>query len=205
MEVPVYVTGNKGKYLSVKEKFEQDSLEVDFLVRDAKEPEVNDIERIAKAKVDEAYGILQRPCFVIDSGFYIKNYPDHPGYPGAFVKRSGVSNDIEGLLNTMRNVENREAAFVDCLMFYDGVDYYTFYGYSEGTIAKEIRGVNVAKARSKLWYVFVPKNHDKTLAEMSDYERKNRHDGSNSAILDFIHWYKNEYMNVKRLKKEKDK
>ncbi len=201
MEIPVYVTGNKGKYFSVKEKFERMYLDVDFFIHDAEEPEINDIKVVAKHKVDEAYEILKRPCFVIDSGFYIKNYPGCPGYPGAFVKRSGISSDIEGLLDTLTSVEDREATFIDCLMFYDGNEYHTFYGYSGGSIAREVRGNENEKARSNLWYVFVPKNHDKTLAEMGDEERKNRHDGSNSAILDFIQWYKEEYLRIKRLSK----
>lgn len=203
MKIPVYVTSNEGKYISVKEKFEARKLAVDFFIHDASEPEVNDIELIAKAKVDEAYALLGRPCFVIDSGFYIKNYPNNPGYPRAFVKRSGVSSDIANLLNIMNDVNDRTATFVDCLMFYDGNEYYTFYGYSEGSIAREMRGSENRKARSKLWYVFVPKNHDKTLAEMSDEERSNRHDGSNSAILDFIKWYSSEYINARRLIKDK--
>lgn len=202
LRVPVYVTGNKGKYISVKEKFARFGLDVDFLTHDAQELEINDIEQIAKSKVDEAYHILKRPCFVIDSGFYIKSYPNNPGYPGAFVKRSGISSDIKTLLATLKEVEDRTATFVDCLMFYDGENYYTFYGYSEGNIAREIRGNENQKARSNLWYVFIPKNHDKTLAEMTDYERSHRNDGSNSAILDFIEWYQNEYLNVKRLTKK---
>jgi len=49
--------------------------------------------------------------------------------------------------------------------------------------------------------VFIPNNCNKTLAEMSDYERKNRSDGHTSATTIFAEWYKNIYLkNKKKLK-----
>lgn len=193
MEKIVYVTGNYGKYISVKEQFEDKGIDIDFLEHDFDEPNVNDIELVSKTKVLEAYSILGKPCFVADTGFYIDDYPNNPGYPGALVKRSGISSNINDLLEIMKNSQNRSCQFIDCLTFYDGKDFYTFYGVSKGTIAFEPRGSQTKKAKSNLWYVFVPKNHQKTLAEMTDEERKNRNDGHTSATQIFADWYKNEY------------
>ena len=81
-----YVTGNYGKYVSVKECAEKENIDIAFYSCDLEEPDINDIELISKAKVQHAYSILQKPCFVADSGFYIDNYPNNPGYPGVFVK-----------------------------------------------------------------------------------------------------------------------
>lgn len=198
-----YVTGNYGKYVSVKELFLEKQIDVNFYEYDFKEPEVNDIEQISKSKALEAFQILQTPCFVADSGFYIDDYPNHPGYPGAFVKRSGISSDIEGLLKTMENTTNRTCRFVDCLTFYDGNEFYTFYGESKGTLSFEKRGETIKRAKSNLWYVFIPDNCDKTLAEMTDEERKNRNDGHTSATDIFADWYKNTYLNARRLMKNK--
>lgn len=146
--IPVYVTGNYGKYVSVKEKFAKQNLPIEFYKYDLPEPDINDIEVISRAKVTEAYQILNKPCFVADSGFYIKNYPNNPHYPGAFVKRSGVSSNITELLEVLKDVKDRSAYFLDCVTFYDGNEYYTFFGKSEGTIANEIRGNNIKKAKS---------------------------------------------------------
>ena len=57
------------------------------------------------------------------------------------------------------------------------------------------------RAKSNLWYIFIPKNCEKTLAEMSDEERKNRNDGHTSATELFAEWYQNIYLkqNVKKL------
>lgn len=197
----IYVTGNYGKYVSVKECFTGKNIEIDFYKYDFEEMKINDIEKISRKKALDAYKILQTPCFVADTGFYINDYPNNPGYPGAFVKRSGISSDIDGLLETMKKQSNSTCKFVDCLTFYDGNEFYTFYGVSNGTLAFSKKGNPIKKAKSNLWYVFIPNNCDKTLAEMSEEERKNRNDGHTSATELFAEWYKNSYLkqNVKIL------
>lgn len=195
MENLTYVTGNYGKYVSVKEKFEKSGINISYCDYDLKEPDFNDIEFISKEKAREAYEMLGSPVFVADSGFYIDEYPFNPGYPGAFVKRSGISSNIEELLNTMKDIKNRSCTFLDCLTFYDGHDFYQFHGVCRGTLSYEIKGEENKRAKSKLWHVFVPNNCEKTLAEMSDEERNNRDDGRTSATEEFIKWYQENYMN----------
>ena len=202
MQSLTYVTGNVGKYNSMKSFFDENNLSLNHYNIDFQELGVNDIEKISKEKAKNAYEILKRPCFVTDSGFYIDNYPKKKGYPGAFVKRSGISSDIDNLLLTMKDVKARECKFLDCLTFYDGIEFYQFYGISEGTLSYEKRGEENIYAKSNLWYVFVPKNCSKTLAQMSDYERKNRNDDHTSASLEFIKWYKTEYLGLNKLIKE---
>ena len=193
MENLTYVTGNYGKYISVKEKFEENNILINYFDIDLDEPDINDISYISKEKARKAYKKLNSPVFVADSGFYIEYYPNNPGYPGAFVKRSGISSDIDLLLETMKNVNNRNCYFLDCLTFYDGNNYYQFFGKSEGTLSYKKKGIDQKNAKSNLWYVFIPKNHDKTLAEMTDYERNHRNDQRTSATDEFINWYKNIY------------
>lgn len=193
-----YVTGNKGKYLSVKRRFESHNIDVDFYQMDLVEPDINDIRIISRAKVMKAYEIIKSPCFVADSGFYIEDYPGNPGYPGAFVKRSGISSNIDELLKTMEGVKNRKCMFLDCLTYYDGKEVYQFFGESKGELALEKRGIDKEEALSNLWYVFIPNNHDKTLAEMTTEERLNRRDNNINATEVFIKWLSEQ----KRLKYE---
>ena len=189
----VYVSSNQKKWVSVRKHFSRNGIDVDFFEQDLFEPEINDIEVISKTKAREAYEILKRPCFVADSGFYIDDYPGNPGYPGAFAKRSGVSSDITSLLRVMENVSNRSCRFLDCLTFYDGEEFYTFYGISEGTLSYTEVGNEMTEAKSNLWKVFIPLNCSKTLASMTDEERDNREDGHTSATDEFIKWYKENY------------
>jgi len=197
-----YVTGNYGKYISVKEQFEKENICINYFKCDLEEPDVNDIKYISKEKARQAYEILNSPVFVADTGFYIEEYPNNPGYPGAFVKRSNVSSDIDGLLETMKNISNRNCYFLDCLTFYDGREYYQFFGVCKGSLSYLKKGENLKKAKSNLWYVFIPNNCFKTLAEMTDEERCNRNDDRTSATQEFINWYRNNYLNRKILIKK---
>jgi XTP/dITP diphosphohydrolase len=201
MEDLTYITGNYGKYISVKEKFEKAGITIDYFKCDLEEPNINDIKIISKEKARQAFELLNSPVFVADSGFYIEDYPNKPGYPGAFVKRSGVSSNIKQLLETMKNTNNRNCYFLDCLTFFDGNEYYQFLGLSKGTLSNEIRGYENKKAKSNLWYVFIPNNCSKTLAEMSDEERNNRPDNRTSATDEFIEWYKLNYKSAKKRQK----
>lgn len=191
-----YVTGNYGKYISVKEKFEKYNIDINYYKCDIDELNINDIEKISKDKARQAYLKLNSPVFVVDSGFYIRSYPNNPNYPGAFVKRSGVAKNVEELLNTMKDVKDRYCFFLDCLTYYDGLNYYTFFGKSEGTLSYKVTGNDLIQAKSNLWKVFIPKNYTKTLAEMTEDERKNR--GEIGATEKFINWYK-ENLNAKNL------
>ena len=104
MENLTYITGNYGKYVSIKEKFENAGITIDYFKCDLEEPDINDIEFISKEKARQAFEILGTPVFVADAGFYIDNYPNNPGFPGAFVKRSGISSDIDRLLDVITNL-----------------------------------------------------------------------------------------------------
>lgn len=202
MEKLVFVTGNIKKGYEIEERFKQEHLPIEIIQMDFHEPEVNDIEVVSKSKVMEAYQILKRPCFVIDSGFNIMDYPNNPGYPGAFVRRSGISKDIDGLLETMKGVKNRRCQFLDCLTFYDGINFYAFYGIDKGELTHEKRGISHKEMRSDLWYVFKPEGYTKTLAEMTTEERNNRKNGHVSAKGQFIEWYKENYLSSKQLTKK---
>ena len=203
MEKLIFATGNINKGFEIEERFNRERIPIEIVKIDFNEPELNDITTVSKRKAIEAYQILEKPCFVIDSGFNIYNYPNNPGYPGAFVRRSGISKDIDGLLNTLKDVKDRRCQFLDCLTFYDGTEFYCFYGKDEGTITYEKRGTISKTARSSLWYVFKPKDSNKALAEMTDEERLARKDGHISAKGQFIEWYKKNYLDSKQLLKEK--
>jgi XTP/dITP diphosphohydrolase len=192
MKEIIFVTGNKGKQASAQKHFDENEIVVNCYDYEISEPDVNDIEFIAKAKVMQAYEKVAKPCISLDCGFYIPNYPNNPNFPGAFPKRELLEKiGINGLLENMKDIEDRECYFKECLAYYDGKDISFFYGLSHGTLSTSERGVDNAKKWSDLWYVFVPDNCDKTLAEMTDDERINRIDGHTNAILEFSNWYKN--------------
>ena len=132
-----YVTSNYGKEVAVKEHFKREQIEVDYYVYDFDEPNINDIQFISREKARQAYEIIRTPVFAADTGFFIENYPNCPNYPGAFVKRSGIASNVDDLLETMKNVKERNCYFLDCLTFYDGEEYHQFLGIGKGTLAYE--------------------------------------------------------------------
>ena len=198
MKEIVFVTGNPGKRKSAEKHLKNTvvtCLDFNFI-----EPDINDIEYIAKEKVLDAYKNVNKPCIALDAGFYIPNYPNNPNFPGAFPKREILDTiGVVGLLENMKDVTDRNCYFKECLAYYDGENIKYFYGISKGRLSTEIKGNDSAKKWSELWYVFIPDNNNKTLAEMTDEERQNRNDLSTSAIEEFGKWY-NE---IKVLKKDK--
>lgn len=185
----IFVTGNKGKQASAQKYFYD--VKINCYEYDYEEPNVNDIEYIAKSKVMQAYDKVKKPCISLDAGFYIENYPNDPLFPGAFPKRELLDKiGIEGLIENMKDVDDRKCYFKECLAYYDGENIKYFYGISSGILSEEIKGNDTNKKWSDLWYVFIPDNETKTLAEMSDDERINRKDNHVCAIQEFCDWYK---------------
>ena len=183
----VFVTSNKGKVDTAKKYLDKVNLEC--YNYDIDEPNINDIKVIAEYKVKEAYKKVNKPCISLDSGFYILGYPNNPNFPGAFPKRELLNKmGINGLLEIMKDIDNRKCYFLECLAYYDGANIKYFYGKSEGSLSYEVRGNDKENKWSDLWYIFIPNNHDKTLAEMDDFERNNRKDLHTSAFEEFNKW-----------------
>ncbi len=189
----VYITSNKGKFYSVNEKAKIMGVNLNFENLDIEELEINDLSKIAKDKTIKAFKKVGKPCFTIDCGFYIEDYPNNPGYPGAFVKRSGIANNIEKLLDDMKNVKNRKAYFKDCLVFYDGNKFYEFSAISKGIISSKVNGADQIFSKSRLWQVFIPDGYNKTLAQFTEEELKKRSLEIDSATTKFFNWYLKNY------------
>lgn len=182
-----YVTGNSGKVESARKYLEE--IDVEMIDYDFIEPDINDIKYTAEWKVRKAYEMIGEPCIALDSGFYIPNYPKEKNFPGAFVKRKLIDGiGLDGLLNDMKEVEDRYCYFLECLAYYDGKNLEFFYGESEGTLSKFKSGIDNSKKWSPLWEVFIPLGYNKTLSEMTNEERHNRKN-SNHAFLEFKNWY----------------
>lgn len=189
MKEIIFVTSNKGKQQSVQKYFKEKEIKINCYEYEIDEPQINDIEYIAKHKVLQAYEKVKKPCIALDAGFYIPNYPNKPNFPGAFPKRELLDKiGIDGLLKEMKDITNRECYFKECLAYYDGEVLLYFYGIAQGALSYEKKGTNSNKKWSDLWYVFIPLNCDKTLAEMNDEERTNRNDNHTSALKEFANW-----------------
>ena len=179
------MTTNEGKVKSAQKYF--DDLELVYYRYDLIEPRSDSVEEIAKYKVLQAYEQVKTNCIALDSGFFIEELN---GWPGTFTNFNLEKIGLEGILKLLKNVKNRGAYFMDCLAYYDGNEIKYFYGFTKGSVASEISSVNHQNQWSSLWKIFIPQNHDKVLAEMSEAERNNRNDNHTSPFSEFNDWMK---------------
>lgn len=188
MEEIIFVTHNKGKIESAKKSLK----DVNFKIYEyeVEEPRSDDIKYISKVKVEQAYEIVKKPCISLDAGFYIDALN---GFPRAFVNYALDTIGIKGILKLMENEENRICHFRECLSYYDGKEIHQFMGYHDGNLTKQMLGNDTNRKWSDLWYVFIPENYNKTLAQMTDEERKQReierNDNSVNSMDEFAKWY----------------
>jgi len=192
MEEVIFVTHNKGKAKSAERYF--NNLKFSTYDFELDEPRSDDIKYISKYKVMEAYKLVNKPCISLDCGFWIDELG---GFPKAFVNFALDTIGIDGILKLMEGKENRACRFTECLSYYDGKELYQFMGEHEGTIAKQIVGNDTEKKWSDLWYIYIPYGYDKTLAQMTDEERKTRVKyESVDSMEEFAKWYRKKYSHM---------
>ena len=169
MQEIVFVTHNPGKIASAQKTLKNVNLSIFEYELD--EPRSDDIEYISKMKVMEAYELVKKPCISLDCGFWIDALN---GFPRAFVNFALETVGLEGILKLMEGIENRSCRFTECLSYYDGKELHQFAGKHEGLIAPAILGLETDEKWSDLWYIYIPKGYEKTLAQMTQEERDSR-------------------------------
>lgn len=129
---------------------------------DLPELQLVDVEEVAVHKVKHAYGVLQRPVLVDDTGLYIDAWN---GLPGALVKWFMQRVGDRGLCEMMRGFEERTARAKTVLATFDGT-LNLYVGVVEGQIAMEPMGDGYS------WEtIFIPNGSDKTFAQMTEDEK----------------------------------
>jgi len=121
-------------------------------------------EEVARHKAMQAYGKLGVPVIVEDTGLYINGLN---GFPGALVKWLAAGVGYERMCRIVDLCGNRSAYAETCIAFYDGKRVRTFIGRISGSVSMNPKG-----GRNFGWdYIFIPKGHTRTFAEMSMKEK----------------------------------
>ncbi len=165
----IFATTNNGKFQTAKKYFEKADIELSRLNEELVEPRSNDVKEIARKKVLQAYSMTNMPCFSLDAGFFIETLN---GFPGTFVNSALNTIGLTGILKLMEKKENRKCYFKECVAYYDGTDIHYFESVTKGTIAKHIAGFKTEEAWSDLWFLFIPEQCDKTIAELTQAQRE---------------------------------
>ncbi|MDI6917394.1 MAG: XTP/dITP diphosphatase [Thermoplasmatales archaeon] len=168
-----FVTSNKGKFSEAEKKIkniEQKSFDY---------PEIRS-ENLGEIVV---YGIeflkekIRKPFFIEDSGLFIDVLNN---FPGPFSKYVFNKIGCKGILKLMKNEKNRNAVFKSAIGYYDG-ETKMFEGICEGRISTRMSG------KKGFGYdpIFIPKNSDKTFAQM-DIGEKNIYSHRGNALTKLV-------------------
>ncbi len=189
----IFVSNNYIKLKEVQEKLAQ--LDVTVTNRNFEFSELleNDLFCITADKAIVAYDKIVKPLIVMDTGFYVKNYPNNPDFPGAFIKTNLLDTiGINGLLENMKNVTDRKCLLKECLAYYDGDNFKVFESSQEGTLAYSEYQVTNTDKYTKLFGVFIPEGYSKTIGEMSSDEKEELAKTNPNVLSLFANWYKKE-------------
>ena len=183
-----FATTNKGKVNSVSNALSRYGIEVVHYPIELPEPRSDDLREIAREKVLFAYEKIGKPCIALDSGFYVHSLN---GFPKTFVNFVLKTIGIEGILRLAKG-KPRDCEFRNCLAYLDETLSEPVYFESrvEGLLSDSPRGEMRDYYWSKLFLVFIPKDTNKTLAEMTfdEYQRY-----KDSFATKFAGWISHRY------------
>ena len=172
------VTSNAGKAAEV-EAFFGGLLEVDHIILDVPEHRSSDVAEIAREKARYAFGQLNTPLIVDDTGFFIDALDGFPGPYAAYVLNT-IGN--AGILKLMEGISARNARFTTGIAYADNRGIQVFTGTLEGSITLRPRGNN------GFGYDPIFETGKKTLAEIS-MEEKSRVSHRARALSSFHDWF----------------
>ncbi len=184
-----FATTNKGKVNSISNAVSKYGIEVVHCPIELPEPRTDDLKKIAREKVLFAYKKIGEPCIALDSGFYVNSLN---GFPRAFVNFAIETIGLEGILKLVDG-KPRDCEFRNCLAYFDKTLQEPEYFGSEnlgGILSDSPRGEMKEYAWSKLFLIFIPKNSNKTLAEMSvdEYQEWRNQRYKDSFATKFAEW-----------------
>jgi XTP/dITP diphosphohydrolase len=141
-----------------------------FLVEQASldlvEPQGLDVVEVARAKAADAFGRLQRPVVVEDTGLEIRSWN---GLPGALIKWFYETVGCAGILRMMHGEADRRAVARTAIALADARGVRVAVGERSGEITTTIRGENGFGFDP----IFLPEGESMTYGEM-DLETKSR-------------------------------
>lgn len=188
MEIPVYLTGNKGKFEEAqylfKEKYGLD-IEIKNPNFEIIEIQAKSCEEVVAFSVKYACEKLGRPCIKSDTGLYIDALGGLPGpYNAYFDKQIGG----EKFLELLKNETNRKARLEDCFAYCEpGMEPIVFTGGSTGKISNEPRG-KLGRWHDKF---YIPDGEIKTLSKLREENREYEAKFWGRAKFELAEWLKN--------------
>jgi XTP/dITP diphosphohydrolase len=159
-----FITHNPSKFEEASNIAKEYNISVNWFDHEYEEPQEDKLETIARKSclriMQEKSELKTLHFFLEDAGLFIKSLNGFPGPYSAYVFRTIGNN---GILNLMKDIENREACFKSVIAYYNGNTIETFTGITEGTITQSVIG----KGGFGFDPIFKPKDNNQTFAEMT--------------------------------------
>jgi len=179
-----FITSNKGKVAEAKKKFSEIGVEV--VQKNLGYPEIQtaDLEDVALFGAEHVLKKFDRPFILEDAGLFIDALEGFPGVYSAYVFHTV---GCKGILQLMKKVDskNRGATFRSVYAYAKPGDKpKLFVGECSGDISFEEKGDNGFGYDP----IFIPKNSEKTFAEMSTIDKNvlSHRGRSLNKLLDFF-------------------
>jgi XTP/dITP diphosphohydrolase len=182
-----FATNNVNKFGEARTVLAEYKIAVGMLRAKSLEIQSENLEEIATASAEDAFRKCNLPIIVEDAGLFIDALK---GFPGPYAAYAYKTIGNAGLLQIMKNVEERKARFESAVAYCSaGLDLpLCFKGEVVGEITLEEHRNN-ANGGFGFDPIFRPMKSDKTFAEMSIVE-KNKYSHRAMALRRFAEWYK---------------
>ncbi len=166
-----FITGNAGKFVSMKEHVSKYGFEVKQTTLPIIEPQADTPEEVSLSKAKQAYELLHEPVAVEDSSFHIDALH---GFPGPYIKYVMQTIGVDGILKVTETITERTCRFTSVLTFIDadGTVQQFVQKDDAGTLATKKDETPMEQAWSDLWRIFIPAGYSKPLSGLSAEENR---------------------------------
>lgn len=181
----LFVTGNNDKFKEVERYLlELDpSIKLEQIALDLPEIQSLDIHKIALAKAEEAWRLLQRPVLIDDGGIYLERFNN---FPGPLIKYVYEGMGLEGFWLMAK--DDPRAHFLSCLVYYYANDRYEFFkGICRGTFIKP-SSETVARKGMPFTDIFIPEGNTQTMTELLNTPAGNACHHRRKSLQKLVQW-----------------
>jgi len=190
-----FATRNSGKVDYVRKIFsEYDGTRVVHYPINLPERQAHSVEDVAGEKARYAFKEINNgreprtPCMTLDSGLYI---PSLRNFPGTLVRTILDTIEVDGILKLLKD-KPRDCEIRTCVAYWNGLltEPILFSSRIFGQLSESSKGETKHYHWSNLAEVFVPKNINKTEAEMTEEEYNLWRKKTDTCVAEFAKWLK---------------
>ena len=175
------ITGNVNKAAQFSKYL---GMPVDHQKIDLDELQSFQLIEVIEHKARQAYERIKKPVIVDDVSFEMEALN---GLPGPFIKFFEEILGVDKISELAYKYDNQRVRARMMLGFFDGKQFYSFEGFTDGKISREVLGENGFGFDA----IYIPDGYKKTRAEMNDdeYDMTNHRRIAVEKLKEFLEEY----------------